>query len=216
MAATRTSTSTRRRSLGGGDASRPYRSTRHGPASDRARPRAGVSACKTRYHALQVGVNRPFTKGLLLKGAYTLSKSKNMADDDGWVGLTFNTPSQFDRNYAQAGYDRRHNFQMGFVYQLPLAERQRRQRGILKADRRRLAVERRLRRVQRPPVHGHRQRRRLSTRREPQTADQRERSSRTSARLVAAAPTTIPPLGRSRRACASATRVATSSAVRAE
>ena len=43
---------------------------------------------KTRYHALQLGVNRPFTKGLLLKGAYTWSKAMNMADDDGWIGLS--------------------------------------------------------------------------------------------------------------------------------
>jgi Carboxypeptidase regulatory-like domain len=74
---------------------------------------------KTRYHALQVAVNRPFTRGLLLKGAYTLSESKNMADDDGWVGLTFNSPSQVHRNFAPAGFDRRHNFQVGFLYQLP-------------------------------------------------------------------------------------------------
>jgi hypothetical protein len=74
---------------------------------------------KTRYHALQVAINRPFTRGLLLKGAYTLSDSKNMADDDGWVGLSFNTPSQIDRNFAPAGFDRRHNFQLGFLYQLP-------------------------------------------------------------------------------------------------
>ncbi len=50
---------------------------------------------KTRYHALQLGVNRPFTKGLLLKGAYTWSKAMNMADDDGWTGVTFNTLSQY-------------------------------------------------------------------------------------------------------------------------
>jgi Carboxypeptidase regulatory-like domain/TonB dependent receptor-like, beta-barrel len=78
---------------------------------------------KTRYHALQVAINRPFTRGLLIKGAYTLSKSKNMADDDGWVGLTFNTPSQVDRNFAPAGFDRRHNFQVGFLYQLPWQNR---------------------------------------------------------------------------------------------
>ena len=74
---------------------------------------------KTRYHALQIAVNRPFTRGLLLKGAYTLGHAKNMADEDGWTGLTFNTPSQYDRNFSNAGFDRRHNFQMGFLYQLP-------------------------------------------------------------------------------------------------
>jgi hypothetical protein len=74
---------------------------------------------KSRYHSLQLGVNRPFTKGLLLKGAYTWSKAMNEADDDGWVGLTWNGASQLHRNYALAGYDRTHNFQMGFVYALP-------------------------------------------------------------------------------------------------
>ena len=67
-----------------------------------------------------MALNRPFTKGLLLKGAYTLGKSKNFGtDDDGWTGLAYNTPSLLDRNYSNAGYDRRHNFQLGFVYQLP-------------------------------------------------------------------------------------------------
>ena len=41
------------------------------------------SGLETRYHSLQVGINKPFTKGLLIKGAYTLSKAENMADDDG-------------------------------------------------------------------------------------------------------------------------------------
>ena len=54
-----------------------------------------------------------------MKGAYTLSKSMNMTDEDGWTGLTFNTPSELGRNYARGGFDRKHNFQVGFVYQLP-------------------------------------------------------------------------------------------------
>lgn len=74
---------------------------------------------KSRYHGLQIAINRPFTGGLLLKGAYTLSRSKNMADEDGWVGLTWNTPLMYDQNFALAGFDRTHVLQMGFVYQLP-------------------------------------------------------------------------------------------------
>ena len=78
-------------------------------------------AARTRsnYHSLQVAVNRPFKNGLLLKGAYTFSKALNETDDDGWTGLTWNQPSQMHRNYARAGYDRPHNLQMGFVYELP-------------------------------------------------------------------------------------------------
>jgi hypothetical protein len=42
-----------------------------------------------------------------------------MADEDGWVALLYNSPSQFERNYALAGFDRTHNFQMGWAYELP-------------------------------------------------------------------------------------------------
>ena len=55
----------------------------------------------SKYHSLQVALNRPFKNGLMLKGAYTWSKAMNMADEDGWTGLTWNIPSQYDRNYAR-------------------------------------------------------------------------------------------------------------------
>jgi hypothetical protein len=80
-----------------------------------------ASRTKSRYHALQVAINRPFRNGLLLKGAYTLSEAKNMADEDGWVGLAYNHPMVYDQNFALAGFDRPHVFQMGFVYELPFA-----------------------------------------------------------------------------------------------
>ena len=79
-----------------------------------------ASIGKTRYHSLQVAVNRPFKNGLLLKGAYTLSKAMNMADDDA-AGVDWPQESQFHRNYALAGFDRPHMLQMGFVYELPIA-----------------------------------------------------------------------------------------------
>ena len=77
---------------------------------------------KSRYKALQVAINRPFKGGLLLKGAYTLSKAQNETDDDGWAGLTWNNPIVTNKNFALAGYDRTHVFQMGFVYELPFAK----------------------------------------------------------------------------------------------
>jgi outer membrane receptor protein involved in Fe transport len=77
-----------------------------------------AAAAKTRYHSLQIAVNRPYKNGLLLKGAYTLSKAMNEVDDDGG-GFTWPMPSQFHRNYALAGFDRPHMLQMGFVYELP-------------------------------------------------------------------------------------------------
>jgi hypothetical protein len=55
----------------------------------------------------------------MLKGAYTLSKAMNESDNDGRATLGWNTPSELYRNWAPAGFDRRHNLQMGFVYELP-------------------------------------------------------------------------------------------------
>jgi hypothetical protein len=81
-----------------------------------------ASRTKSRYNGLQIAVNRPFKNGLLLKGAYTLSRSKNETDEDGWTELTWSFPGMLDRNYALATYDRTHVFQMGFVYELPFAK----------------------------------------------------------------------------------------------
>jgi hypothetical protein len=55
----------------------------------------------------------------MIKGAYTLSKAMNESDNDGRTGFTWNIPSEFHRNWAPAGFDRTHNFQLGFAYQLP-------------------------------------------------------------------------------------------------
>ena len=65
-------------------------------------------------------MNRPFRDGLLIKGAYTWSQAKNMADEDGWTGLTWNYLPKYDDNFAIAGFDRTHVFQMGWAYELPV------------------------------------------------------------------------------------------------
>jgi Carboxypeptidase regulatory-like domain len=100
--------------LGGGDASRPYASL------GRIQPiNSWGMRLKTQYNSLQVAVNKPFMHGFMFKGAYTLSKSMNESDNDGRATLGFNTPTELYRNWAPAGFDRRHNLQMGFVYALP-------------------------------------------------------------------------------------------------
>jgi hypothetical protein len=74
---------------------------------------------KRRYNALQVALNRPYRNGLLLKGAYTLSKAQNETDEDGWAGLSWNHPDLLNKNFSLGGQDRTHMFQMGFLYELP-------------------------------------------------------------------------------------------------
>ena len=100
--------------LGGGDNSRPYASFGRFVAVN-----SWGQRLKTRYNSLQVALNKPFTHGLMFKGAYTLSKAMNESDNDGRATLTWNTPSELFRNWAPAGFDRRHNFQLGFAYALP-------------------------------------------------------------------------------------------------
>ncbi|MEK6631639.1 MAG: hypothetical protein AABY89_12985, partial [Acidobacteriota bacterium] len=77
------------------------------------------SQTKSRYQGLQVALNRPFKNGLMLKGAYTWSQAKNMADEDGWTGLTWNYLPKYGDNFAIAGFDRTHMFSLGWVYELP-------------------------------------------------------------------------------------------------
>ena len=72
------------------------------------------------YHGLQLALNRPFTRGFFVKGAYTWSKAMNRQDDDAWATLDYPHPSVLSKNYGPAGYDRTHVFQLGFVAELPM------------------------------------------------------------------------------------------------
>ena len=71
------------------------------------------------YNSLQIAVNRQFSQGLMLKGAYTWSHAIDYTDDDGWAEMTW-YGNQFSRNYATAGFDRTQVFQLGWVYELPV------------------------------------------------------------------------------------------------
>jgi hypothetical protein len=74
------------------------------------------------YHSLQVAMNRSFSKGLMLQGAYTWSHAIDYTDDDGWASVGWNWAPVFQRNRATAGFDRTHVFQLGWVYELPLGK----------------------------------------------------------------------------------------------
>lgn len=100
--------------IGGGTNGRPFASL----TGRRVSIPMWDSYVNANYHSLQLAINRSFSKGLMLKGAYTWSKAINMTDD-GWAGVGWNSDSVFHRNRALAGYDRAHMFQMGFVYELP-------------------------------------------------------------------------------------------------
>jgi len=79
-------------------------------------------ASSSNYHSLQTTLNRRFYKGLLLGVTYTWSKAlgTQAADLPGVAG--FGAPHNLDQrraNYAPQDFDRRHNFNINWVYELP-------------------------------------------------------------------------------------------------
>jgi hypothetical protein len=74
------------------------------------------------YNSLQVSLSRSFSKGLMIKGAYTYAHAIDYADADGWTGVDWSYAPEFQRNRATAGFDRTHVFQIGWVYDLPLGK----------------------------------------------------------------------------------------------
>lgn len=78
----------------------------------------------TQYHGLQMSLNGRVAKGAIIRTAYTWSKAMNWADDDGWVGLSWNDPAMWGRNWARGGFDRTHNFQIGGSWELPFGKGQ--------------------------------------------------------------------------------------------
>ena len=82
-------------------------------------------ASSSNYHSLQTSINRRFSKGLLLGGSYTWSKALGTQAVDqpsitnfGAVRIDNN---QRVANYGPQDFDRRHNFNVSFVYELPKA-----------------------------------------------------------------------------------------------
>jgi outer membrane receptor protein involved in Fe transport len=80
------------------------------------------NAGDSNYHSGQVTVDRKFTRGLLLRGAYTYSK----LIDDGSEVFTTTGFSSFSQNlfnqkedYGLSAYDRRHRFVMTYIWDLP-------------------------------------------------------------------------------------------------
>jgi hypothetical protein len=76
------------------------------------------------YHSLQSSINRRFSRGLLLGVNYTWSKALGTQSND-LPGITgFGAPHTLDNrraNYGPLDFDRRHNFSVNWVYELPKA-----------------------------------------------------------------------------------------------
>jgi len=70
------------------------------------------------YDALQVGVNKRMSHGLLVTAAYTYSHT---LDEQSALGLFFtgNDPNNLKSNYGNSDFDRTHVFSVSYLYQFP-------------------------------------------------------------------------------------------------
>ncbi len=75
------------------------------------------------YDSLQINARKSYSAGLFMTISYTFGKALNMADDTGWTGPRgFNWEPMLARNYSPAGYDRRHMFTTGWVWEMPFGK----------------------------------------------------------------------------------------------
>ena len=80
------------------------------------------SGNSTMYHALQVKLDRRFSKGLTLTTSYTYGKGLGFQNGDNGNVLYY---INFRRNYARNDFDRTHTFVQSYVYDLPFGKSQR-------------------------------------------------------------------------------------------
>ncbi|GGH06578.1 TonB-dependent receptor [Silvibacterium dinghuense] len=76
------------------------------------------------YNGLQLQLTRMETRHASTGVVYTYSKSMDAADNSEANGLIFAYPTYWNRNWALASYDRKHNFQWWTVYNLPFGKGQ--------------------------------------------------------------------------------------------
>lgn len=101
--------------LGAGAAGRPYFAEYGRNVNTNLRFASGDSE----YNALQIKVDKRYSNGFLLTTAYTWSRAMaNSGDDNGGPAWYINP----ERNWARAGFDRRHSFVQSYIYELPFGK----------------------------------------------------------------------------------------------
>lgn len=101
------------RVLGAGASGRPY-FARFGRNVD---TNFRFASSDNEYNALQVKFDKRYSNGFLLTTAYTWSRAMANAGDDNGGPAWYINP---ERNWARAGFDRRHSFVQSYIYELPV------------------------------------------------------------------------------------------------
>ncbi|PYU95534.1 MAG: hypothetical protein DMG08_04775, partial [Acidobacteria bacterium] len=99
---------------GSGDAGRPL----FAQFGRTAATRVWDGRTHSNYHSLQATLNRRFTGGLFLKGAYTYSRAIDEATYGDWTEYIWRAQSVRNRNRAPATHNIPHMFQLAYIYEL--------------------------------------------------------------------------------------------------
>ncbi len=109
--------------INGGQAGRLLNST-YGPNTNNTDINALQPFRGSVYNGLQAQLTRSSSHLGSFGLVYTFSKAMDISDNSQSNGLFFAYPAYWDRNWALAGYDRKHNFQFWTVYPLPFGKGQ--------------------------------------------------------------------------------------------
>jgi Carboxypeptidase regulatory-like domain len=75
---------------------------------------------RSRYHSLQLSLQRRYSRGYMFNVNYTLSKSMDTFSDEGLFQIEHDQ-SRPELNWARSDFDRRHRLILSWVWDLPIA-----------------------------------------------------------------------------------------------
>ena len=99
------------RIYGSGNNGRPY----FAPFNRTGQNRTRTNDNKTKYHALQMKVDRRFRNGFMVTNSYTLGRGWAYVDENGSIG----TPIDYELSWGRTGFDRTHSYVATALYELP-------------------------------------------------------------------------------------------------
>jgi hypothetical protein len=88
--------------------------------------RTGTSRTRTnlgrsRYHGLQLKLDRRFQNGLMITNSYTISRSMDYVNENGGIS----TPIDFEQSWSRSNFDRLHSYTLSTIYDLPFGPNKR-------------------------------------------------------------------------------------------
>lgn len=108
----------------GGGVAGQMLNTLYGPNTNNSTINSLLPFRGSSYNGLQAQLSRTSEQHGSTGVIYTFSKSMDASDNSQANGLVFSYPTYWDRNWALASYDRKHNLQWWTIYNLPFGRGQ--------------------------------------------------------------------------------------------